>query len=78
MPTPVLVDSKAISRTGGDEAGTDGGGGATVHGQAGGALPGGPRYECEWRDGKLHDRGVLTLPDGERIEGEFRYVTGCA
>ena len=47
-----------------------------VHGQAGGALPGGPRYEGEWRDGKLHGRGVLTLPDGERIEGEFRYVTG--
>ena len=30
------------------------------------------RYEGEWRDGKYHGQGVLTLADGRRYEGEYR------
>lgn len=34
--------------------------------------PDGTRIEGEWRDGKLHGRGVATFADGNRYEGEWR------
>jgi hypothetical protein len=30
------------------------------------------RYEGEFRDGKMHGRGIYTWPDDARYEGEFR------
>jgi len=29
-------------------------------------------YEGEYADGKRNGHGVLTTPDGERVEGEWR------
>ena len=34
--------------------------------------PDGTHYEGEYRDGKMHGRGVQTEPDGTRHEGEYR------
>ena len=32
----------------------------------------GGRYEGEFRDGKPHGRGIVTVADGARYEGVFR------
>lgn len=33
----------------------------------------GQRYVGESKNGKNHGHGILTLPDGEKLVGEFRY-----
>ena len=35
-------------------------------------FPDGTRYEGEYRNGKRHGQGILTMPDGTRYEGAFR------
>jgi hypothetical protein len=33
----------------------------------------GATYVGEWKDGKAHGKGELTLPNGKKSVGEFRY-----
>ena len=30
------------------------------------------RYEGEWKDGKFHGNGTLSIPEGDAVEGEWK------